>query len=249
MESNDLDKLFQNAFEHAEQTPSEHVWKGIEEQLAQKKKTVPFYKKHITTVSIAAALLLIMGITLKVYKHKDNKESIQLTSMPVESSKETTISSNKLKISTKHTSEDLTIENDKQSNHFLNTEQHKQKQQAVYYAKSEKKDIEKETEKHKIESFKEFQNTTEMMAHVSIENAIEIAPEEDMKTLVSNKINPLPVEFKNKETVKKNKETLFTTILNTISKTINIEESKELEFKSDEEGSISINILETLAKK
>src|SRR5690606_2068807 len=68
MESKDLDKLFKDAFEHAEEAPSNRVWEGIEQKLAKEKKVIPFYVKYRAQLSIAATILLFFGVGLTFYK-------------------------------------------------------------------------------------------------------------------------------------------------------------------------------------
>ncbi len=68
MESQDLDKLFRDAMEHAQETPSSRVWEGIEQELKKEKKVIPFHKKYRAQISIAAMFLLFFGIGLSLYK-------------------------------------------------------------------------------------------------------------------------------------------------------------------------------------
>src|SRR5690606_38026397 len=68
MESQDLDKLFRDAMEHAQETPSSRVWEGIQQELKKEKKVIPFHKKYRAQISIAAMFLLFFGIGLSLYK-------------------------------------------------------------------------------------------------------------------------------------------------------------------------------------
>lgn len=68
IQDKDFDKLFKNAFEDAEITPSRDLWSSIESEIEPKKKRIiPIYWLS------AAAVLLIVTVGVLVYQQQDTK--------------------------------------------------------------------------------------------------------------------------------------------------------------------------------
>lgn len=76
--NNDLDNMFKDAFEGFEMEPSSKVWNGIEQELDKKKKGVVI--QIIRKYSIAASIVLVLGIGVYQYNNITNDKVINNSS-------------------------------------------------------------------------------------------------------------------------------------------------------------------------
>ena len=253
MESNDLDKLFRDAFEQAEETPNPNVWLGIEQQLASEKKVVPFYKKYRKQLALAAAILLFFGLGLRYFSYQKPAGPAETTEIMAKLEQEAPrVNKGKTIKENEHTEEEP-------------LETGKENKMLAQYAPT----LEHTRERNESK-------TTDLLPEVIIEspveeNSTEIAPQEallastdielpelESNLVTVNSIDPmeqdLQVSYAGGTAKKEGKSSLVTRVLNGITKNIlakniDIDQDREIEFINDEEGSISINILNSFAKK
>ncbi|MCA5006032.1 hypothetical protein [Sphingobacterium bovistauri] len=252
MESQDLDKLFRDAFEQAEETPSACVWQGIEQELAQEKKIIPFYSKYRTQLSIAATFLVFFGIGLTFYKNStpSGKEKIEEVLTSIE---QPTESSDKKTENPVFEKELPTIESEKlitnNSEEILVTNSDVQpKSQDNSVSKNQQDD-----DSFEIEEKQEIIEQDQILTAVDVDIKITQPQYENIRTIepISNDLQNSFAFTAPKEEVK---TSIVTRVLNGITKNIltkgiDIQENKEIEFKNDDEGSITLNIFNSLAKK
>ena len=253
MESQDLDKLFRDAFEHAEETPNKRVWNEIEQKLNQEKKIVPFYSKYKTQLSIAASLLLFFGIGLTFYKkpisvHNQSAEKVLMTNK-----KENEVINN-------------TPNYDKVENSTEN------KQGAKVSSQFKNENLANTNISDAVQTYKQETNMSSQSQIDQVDsNEHQLIESDVMLTVVHVDINTTPnhtVEVKALETIvddiqlsqaynihkEESKPSLVTRVLNGISKNIisksfDGKDNKEIEFKNDDEGSITINFANTFIRK
>ena len=257
MESNDLDKLFQNAFEQAEETPSNSVWLGIEQKLAKQEKThvVPFYKKYRTAISIAATFLLFFGLGLTFYKYKSFSTTEKIEDMIADVENNSSKSTSKSPISDTKKETDFEIEkqhNTTSKGSMLAAKPNIQKQIELKEENNSNSTLETASNGKAIEKI-EIAEPDQMLASVEVEFQNPVNIEESVKYL-----DPIQDEaqasFAYSAQKQEVKSSLVTRVLNgitknIITKTVDIEDKREIEFRNDDEGSLSINILNSFARK
>jgi len=249
MESKDLDKLFQDAFEHAEETPNNRVWEGIEQELTKEKKVVPFYSKYRTQLSIAATFLLFFGVGLTFYKKPIPSGNKQIEEMLNAMEKQNV---------QRNTNESEIERNVETPTNSLSTIV----KTPTLANSSEEQPIKKEVSEEENNSVNYVQEILKKEEIVGIESNlasvdadIEISQPyfEEVKNLdpITNDAQPTFAYTAPQEEIK---SSIVTRVLNGITKniltkSIDIQENKEIEFRNDEEGSISLNIFNSLARK
>ena len=87
--NNELDKMFKDAFDGFEMEPSADVWNGIEQELDKKKKGVVI--QLIRRYSIAASIILVLGIGVYQYNNYSNEEGLQNSSTLANTNKNNTL--------------------------------------------------------------------------------------------------------------------------------------------------------------
>lgn len=248
MESKDLDKLFQDVFEHAEETPSSRVWEGIEQHLAQQKKVIPFYIKYKAELSIAATFLLFFSIGLTLYNQpiSSGREKIEEVLAQVElhnnsSQQPLTLDQSNVEIDINSTKEEK-IEKHEKNTPPVNKEEKIPFQTGAILNNDEKISVEK-VQIH----------TAHPIASVEIELA-------SQNLDYDNVINPEPIQediqpvFVQAVMKEETKPSIVTRVLNGItknifSKSLEAQDNREIEFKNDEEGNITLHIINSFAKK
>lgn len=256
MESNDLDKLFRDAFEQSEETPNDSVWSGIEQALEKEKKVIPFYIKHRTSISIAAMFLLFFGLGINYYNQQtfsptekideiiasvENREIVPPTE--VESEKDVDI---KIEKQHKDSSKESMLAQKQPAQSEVRNEVSSQIKQPTTRVGNSSREI-------VIEKI-EIPDTKNLIAAADVtiqNNTISYDESEEI-------INPIEEDSRYTTAYstprKEVKSSLITKVLNRIAKNIisnnlDVENKREIEFKNDEEGSITINILNSLARK
>ena len=251
MESQDLDKLFRDAFEQAEETPNIRVWEGIEQELAQEKKVIPFYIKYRTQLSIAATFLLFFGVGLTFYQKPISSGKEKIEELLSQMEKQTEPTSN---------SKDNTFsENNKEKLAIEIPEQRVDNKQITENNIAMSEAIKSSTSVHaeqytqpEIEDRITIQ-TSEMVSTMEVEMEATKPNYQEVNTITPLKDDreSTYVFTDQKEEVK---SSLVTRVLNgitknIISKNIDIREDKEIEFRNDEEGSLTLNIINSFARK
>lgn len=241
MEDKDLDQLFREAFNEAQETPSSKVWTNIDANLTEAKPIISIQTRRNYWSYAAAAVLLIAlgsywGISL------NNKKEI---TAPVS---EQTI--------TKSTTEIQQIENLKSDinvspNHY---------DRKIVETMSHKSIIRKKESDHKqtnvsqrtliqIEAIPESKLTlsslelnTKKHELPSIRQVTEI---DDIKPLIEFDEEPETMLASSNKDENKN---IISTVLNKISENLDPQDNKGIRFVVDEEGSFGINIINSIAK-
>jgi len=248
MESQDLDKLFRDAFEQAEETPNNRVWEGIEQELAKEKKVVPFYIKYRAQLSIAATLLLFFGIGLTFYKKTipTGKEKIKEVLTAIENN------------NAPSKSEEINAQDKPEVAESIQESSNYAPKRSVAKNMEEKLPVKEElaainhVERYATEEAKANLQTDHLLATVEADIVVKPNYTEEVKI-----IEPL-IETQNSYTFaaakEETKSSIVTKVLNGITKniltkSIDIQDNKEIEFRNDEEGSITLNIFNSLAKK
>ena len=251
MESKDLDKLFQDAFEHAEEAPSNRVWESIEQELTKEKKVIPIYIKYRTQLSIAATFLLFFGVGLMFYKkpipsgHEKIEEVLSAiekqTIQPNSNIKESEIDRS-VETPTNTLSTILEIPT------LAKSLEEKQIKEDVYVEVDNSADYVQEVQQK--EEIVEIENN---LASVDADVEITNSHINEVKTLepIYNDVESSYAVANQREHTK---SSIVTRVLNGITKniltkSIDIQENKEIEFKNDDEGSITLNIFNSFAKK
>jgi hypothetical protein len=248
MESQDLDKLFRDAFEQAEETPNNRVWEGIEQELAKEKKIIPFYIKYRAQLSIAATLLLFFGIGLTFYKKPipTGKEKIEEVLAAIENNNEPSKSE---EINAQEKPE--VVESIQESSNYSPKRSLATNINETLAVKEEPELI-NHVERYATDEAKANLQTDHLLTTVEADIVVKPNYTEEVKI-----IEPL-IETQNSYTFASPKEetksSIVTKVLNGITKniltkSIDIQDNKEIEFRNDEEGSITLNIFNSLAKK
>lgn len=251
MESKDLDKFFQDAFEHAQETPNNRVWEGIEQELAKEKKVIPFYIKYRTQLSIAATFLLFFGVGLTFYKKPMSSSNDKLEEVLSAIEKQTaypdpsTIESVNESVAKKPAE---TLSEIVETTTLAKVAKEKRvKEQSSRAIDNSDDKIEDKIQKEEILQLKNI------VASVAADVEITQPFIEEVKTLdpISSDVQTSFAYTEPKEEVK---SSLVTRVLNgitknIISKNIDIREDKEIEFRNDEEGSLTLNIINSFARK
>lgn len=256
MESQDLDKLFRDAMEHAQETPSSRVWEGIEQELKKENKVIPFHKKYRAQISIAAMFLLFFGIGLSLYKKPipSRTEKVDKVIASIEQKKNISdghsSSSNEYiedkigsSVSSKAADQNLSV-----NNNTLTLQDKPSVKQEEVYAPPQKKSV-SHSEQEEIQLLTPDFELAEVQ--VELEDLVRSLHQEKMIDPTYDGIQP---SFANSVPQEEVKTSLVTRVLNGITKNImskhlDMDEKREIEFRNDEEGSLSINIINSFARK
>ncbi|MGN0002473.1 MAG: hypothetical protein ACI35V_03475 [Sphingobacterium composti] len=249
MESKDLDKLFREAFEQAEETPSNRVWEGIEKELKQDKKVIPFYLKYRTQLSIAAMFLLCFGIGLTFYKKPipSGKEKIEEVLSSIEQKAvpnsnpqapvDKILAESSMNTVSKHIDEEMLA---------FTTEEIQEKEATTDRSEYNMNYPDEINPINEVVDIEDRLAYVDANVEISKPHKDEVITIEPLDNIRSNYAYSVPQE--------EIKSSIVTRVLNgitknIITKSIDIQDNKEIEFKNDEEGSISLNIFNSLARK
>ncbi|MFD2553901.1 hypothetical protein [Sphingobacterium tabacisoli] len=252
MKEEDIDKLFKNAFHEAEETPNKNVWQRIEKQLDEHNTTVHIIPRRYTWIKYAAAALILLGTTLVLLK-------INYTTKLPSADKETNITAGS-------TTDNITIAepiergaalvNEKEIQNYTKPKLSQQisatKQTQFVSNKSDRSTQQQrinielatnnlEETKPNSTNIKDIQQVN--LADIPVRQVTEmeaIKPlidlDEDLEVMYAQ----APHETANKSIV--------TTILNTISEKLEVSPTKDVRFRTDEEGSFRIDIINSLVR-
>lgn len=240
MKNQDIDKLLRDQFDKLDIEPSADIWKKIEMELDQQK--VVSIKKKINWFKIigaAAAILIGIGITsilmqrqsghhterIKYADHKMNKDMItprkatpKVESLPIEKHAQLLSARPVNKVNQLENNSVQAVESDTE---IIPA----QSSQAFERLKMEKEQplmvvVDTQTQVARV------------LEYIPIKPLIE-NPEEENSMMASANTNS---------------QTVVTKVLNILSKTINQGNSAEVKFSNDDEGSLQIDILNSLVK-
>lgn len=235
MKNNDLEKLFRDTFNKAEETPNPLIWNKIEEQLDVEEKIIPIKNKRNTWFYYIAASLLLIGtfsyIALKNNQNIDiHNTTNEYTLIQAES-------------------KDMEV-NDKQVEPLTFPSPTLEKEKIKKHTVAIKKNIiaHQHIEKVTIEELPMEENITTLSKpdlNIAITPILRQVTEiEDIKPLIE-----LDEESETMlATTNNENKNVITTILNTITENIDTKTNKELRFYADDEGSFGINIINSIAK-
>lgn len=262
MEEKDIDKLFRDAFEQAESNPPSDMWKRIEAELDKEDNIVIFCKKNkfsFLKYVAAAVLLLSMGIAVYLNQGKenirltDNSNPKQIEKIEIAPIPETTENEKDTKIVQTSTAEEQNIKPLKKvlAQATLNQKEVSAKQVSAQHTVTRKTqdDVENVYIAEETDE-KSFQIAThdvevpnkDVSSQIPVRQVTEveqlkplIEPEEEIDNMYASQ----PAEKNN---------TVVTNILNAISENIEISAKKDVRFRSDDEGSIRIDFINSLVK-
>ena len=261
MKEEEVDKIFSENLKDREVIPPSFIWQEIESTLDEK-KVVPLKSKGKWQVwTIAACLLIALGISLKLYvfQHKPVLETAMPTVDQEISQSDRSISRNVpiLEVDSpglsKPEQDNLagpSLEKQKK-NLIARTVEIKRNKKPVIADVNISREI---TENKSADKFPKIVPTREMeiVNQVELEeikadktglSAVEAAP---IQPLV-NVIEQEELMYAESRKEPKKKQTIFTHILNTLSENIN-PTNKSVKFSSDDEGSIKVDLINSIAK-
>lgn len=236
MKEQDIDRLFREAFHEAEEKPSQNVWQHIEKQLNEEQRIMPLYSKRKHWIAYAAAIIVFLGIGLTFLKlnfTSQKNQGLQITKhtepIPTE------------------TVETVKDQADIKPEIIATTKAPQITKQNI---KSPKENGRSNIELNiiRIESSKPVLGPIDLSAKITPRSipVYQVTEVEDIKPLIEPEVE-IESMYAQTATAASN-HTLVTTILNGISEKIEISDSKDIRFRADEEGSISIDILNSLVK-
>lgn len=241
MKEKDIDRLFRDTFYEAEETPDKSIWQRIEKQLDEEKNVVHLPQRRQTWISYAAAAILILGATLAIIKLDyvpENRPLAHVKPSPIFEQPTDHGTSKVVQVNqTEHTSNkpEITVASHDQRQHIR-----KQDHTDRVHVELLTHDLEEikpilalpETPSLAITSDVPVYQVTEIE---DIKPLIE--PEEEMESMYAQTTPATPAG-----------KNIVTSILNTISENIEVSNTKDIRFRADEEGSLRIDILNSLVK-
>lgn len=254
MENKDLDQLFRDGFNDAEEQPQDKVWQNIEAALEQQQaqKIVPVVRKtafHWLHYAAAASVLVALGIVFwTVQTAEDRAGTEQKAAMqqtPGEPPHQVAEVPDMIPMETK---EKKAVVPDKplEQTVIVATKQvvetYKSPSPTEARVKLPNLNLEgiESTAPTRLTSLTTAEDKSAPPTYrvTEIENIKPlIEPEEELESMYASAAP---------ET--KGKATIVTTLLNSISENIEISPTKDIRFRSDEEGSLRIDILNSLVK-
>lgn len=246
MKENDIDNLFRETFRHAEESPRADLWQNIEKELVASAEPIKLSKKKSIWYSIAAAavLLLAFGVGLKLMQQtndievKSTSEALMVNLPPVstqdqeEKNKVQTVDKTQTSLQ-QDNNHNIIVANKTKRNTEVPSQDQFEEERIVSTI-----EYQLEGESLEITNFSPLR-TLELQIHqvTEIEDIKPlIEPEEEMESMLASTDN----QAENKNVV--------TTILNTITDKITINEKNSISFSADDEGSFKINIINSIAK-
>lgn len=261
MKDHDLDKMFSDSLKDQEATPPASVWQGIESKLDET-KIIPMKPKLNWQVwAIAACLLIALGIGLNMPDRQLNNETdqpqvasnevnqveklpnadqqkLELPSTTINQPVEEVISQSMESVlaESKNSTAESTIAIEKT---IAKTDKAKQDRLALSETKKSFEKIAPASEMEVINAI-ELNEIDKNKVELS---AIEVAPIQPLVNIIENE-DVMYAEVKQQP---KKKQTIFTNILNNIAENIN-PSNKTVKFSSDDEGTIKVDLFNSIAK-
>ncbi|NGF55986.1 hypothetical protein G5B00_05605 [Parapedobacter sp. SGR-10] len=257
MENKDIDKLFRQTFEDAEQEVHPAVWQNIEKELDKNsKKTIPVLFKAYNWVSYAAAILIILGIGFFLFKSKPTENII--AEQPASKQKDSPVQMTKptieRSVTAENTSANATVPTAIEDLPKVDRTASKEK---VSKSPHDSQGNTVLPSGHKWKASIVALSDLPTDTGTTLANVVDLVQTNVPTTQVTEvePIKPLIVFEEEEESMyaanegsSSNESTVITTILNKLSENIDLKSKKEVRFKSDDEGSIRINLINPLAK-
>lgn len=248
MKDQDFDKLFSDKLKDFEENPPEGLWDNIEASLNKETKEKPVKRMPWIILSMAAALLLVFGISLKIFLNKDAnviKEEKIIASVPTE-----TVETGELRI--EPSNENKEVINEQTVIEKLENTNPNLKQIQVAVNKNEERNT---ISNHDIQTAavqeQVIAKVSEPVRSINLETEEQFVanvPELENKTLVHTAQVKIEDNIHQEATPsKKNKQGLFVRVLNNLAENIVILD-KDVRFTEDEEGTWNLNIKNSIAK-
>lgn len=252
MENKDFDKLFRDAFEAAEATPSDRVWQGIEATLEQEKeKIVPMAKRrpyHWAYYATAASVLLALGVV--IWTMQSTKDiNFSGTEIAMQEPKHSTETTEGVKLEAVEPIAPKIIDQPSPDALQVTTvsEVHLGKSPVMTAAEPPLTELPKlelqgiqEAAPSNLQTLASLKIGTELPTY-------RVTEIEEIKPLIESE-EEMESMYANVTTDPYNRNTIVTSLLNTISENVETNNNREIRFRADEEGSIRIDIINTLVK-
>ena len=248
MKDQDFDKLFSDKLKDFEENPPEGLWDNIEASLNKETKEKPVKRMPWIILSMAAALLLVFGISLKIFLNKDTnviKEEKIITSVPTE-----TVETQEVRIEPSNENKEVSSEQtviEKLENSRANTKQ----VQVAANRNEEKNTIPNQDIQTAAIHEQVIAEVSEPVRSIDLEmeeQFVANVPELENKTLVQTAQVKIEDNIHQEAAPsKKNKQGLFVRVLNNLAENIVILD-KDVRLTEDEEGTWNLNIKNSIAK-
>lgn len=245
MKDQEIDKMFSDGLRDQETTPPASIWQGIESKLDEE-KTIPFKRKNNLYVwMIAACLTLALGISLKMFLFQDNsaeKTPTQIAQLEDKliNDKETSISEDLIPVE-KESKEVPVLLTTNQPSKIKEVQKKQTETKPIIQAKdTEREDMIVPSQELKLVTAVEIDDMEQEPNELA---TVEVAPIQPLVNIIEHE----EVMYAEVKKEPKKKQTIFTNILNTLSDNLN-PSSKAVRFSSDEEGTISVDLFNSIAK-
>lgn len=255
MKEKDIDRLFREAFHEAEQKPSQNVWQQIEKQLDEEKKIIHLPSKNRHWIAyVAAALLLALSVTFIQINYNtetratDNETTIAINQRPANPA-HTDFERSQIVVKTELDNKQM--DNKKQNKiALIATAASSQTAHQTKTAQHTTTRMDVELKINKLEESRPDLTGINELSQITVPNipVYQVTEIEDIKPLIEpeEEIESMYAQAApNNRTDNKN---IVTSILNTISENIEVSNTKDIRFRADEEGSLRIDILNSLVK-
>lgn len=248
MKDQDFDKLFSDKLKDFEENPPEGLWDNIEASLNKETKEKPVKRMPWIILSMAAALLLVFGISLKMFLNKDAsvvKEEKIIASIPTKTIETEEVRIEPSKENKEVSSEQTVIEKLENTNPNI-------KQIQVAVNRNEERNTIPNQDIHTAEVHEQvIAEVSEPVRSIDLEieeQFVANVPEIENKTLVQTAQVKIEDHIHQEAAPsKKNKQGLFVRVLNNLAENIVILD-KDVRLTEDEEGTWNLNIKNSIAK-
>lgn len=248
MKDQDFDKLFSDKLKDFEENPPEGLWDNIEASLNKETKEKPVKRMPWIILSMAAALLLVFGISIKIFLNKDAKvikEEKIIASIPTE-----TVETEELQIAPSNANEEVSSEQTLIEK-LENTNPNKKQIQVAVNRNEERNTISNQDIQTAAVQEQVIAEVSEPVRSIDLETEEQFVanvPELENKTLVQTAQVKFEDNIYQEATPsKKNKQGLFVRVLNNLVENIVILD-KDVRLTEDEEGTWNLNIKNSIAK-
>lgn len=245
MKDQEIDKLFSEGLRDQETTPPASIWQGIESKLDEE-KIIPFKRKNKLYVwMIAACLTLALGISLKMFLFQENlaeKKPAHLAQHEKQliEEKEVTISEDLIPIEKESKEVPLLLTSNQPSKIKEVQKKQTETKSIIQPKESVREDMIVPTQELKLVTAVDIDDIQEEPNELA---TIEVAPIQPLVNIIEHE----EVMYAEVKKEPKKKQTIFTNILNTLSENLN-PSTKAVRFSSDEEGTISVDLFNSIAK-
>ena len=247
MKEKELEELFRSRFNTAEETPNPSVWNNIEQALDQT-PVVPIRKKNKTwryaSVAAAAVIALTIGYTqlTNTFHPEQHTEYAVLPKSTVHPTEDQMSSLMETPKTTAHTPTEVAIASRPTIAALTPAISHTPAPQQVISEVVETLELAEKAPREPHSAI----NTQHIQTVPTELSIIQVTEIEDLKPLV-----PVDEELESlyaSTATSTSTSNVVTTLLNKITENIDVLDSKNLRFSADEEGSIRLDIINSLVK-